>query len=275
MNSKQHDVQSADGHKGMTFSGAGNGSGGGGGNGTGGGGGNGTGGGGGQGGGIGGGGLGDLPGEANGSLLAIDGLAIDTSAWRSIEIELTPKNDQFDAIHHGSDKKDTVKGTPGQENFLKGYEHHDHLHGHKRDDHLRGGAGNDTLKGKQGNDLLIGAIGNDHLFGNKGKDILFGGDQNDTMKGGKGNDVFILSKGKDVIKDFDLRQDRLGIERNVGLNIKTKQKGKNLLLKGSDNIRTILIGINRDDFLAAFEADNSSSAPGALIIVSGTSDGSI
>ena len=273
MNSEQHDVQSADGHKGMSHSGAGNGSGGG--QGTGGGGGKGTGGGGGQGGGIGGGGLGDLPGEANGSLLTIDGLAINTSAWRSIEIELTPKNDQFDAIHHGSDKRDTLKGKAGQENFLKGYEHHDRLHGHKRNDHLRGGAGHDTLKGGNGNDLLIGAIGNDHLSGNKGKDILFGGDQNDTMKGGKGKDVFILSKGKDVIKDFDLRKDCLGIERNVGLNIKTKQKGKNLLLKGSDNIRTILIGINRDDFLAAFDADNSSSAPGRLIIVSGTSDGSI
>ena len=265
MNSAHNDVQPADGSKGMSQSGAGNGSGGG----------RGTGGGGGQGGGVGGGGLGDLPGKAKGRLLTIDGLAIDTSAWQAIQIEINPKNSQFDDIYHGSDRKDTIKGSPRKENLLKGYEHHDHLHGNKRNDHLRGGAGDDTLKGKDGNDLLIGAIGNDQLFGHKGEDTLFGGDDNDIMKGGKDKDIFVLSKGKDVIKDFNLHKDSLGIEKNVGLNIKTKQKGRNLLLKGTDNIRTTLIGINRADFMAAFQANNSTSAPGTLIIVSSSPGESI
>lgn len=221
-------------------------------------------GGGGQGGGVGGGGLGDLPGETNGGLFTIDGTTINTLNWRTIEIELTPKDEQFDATHHGSHNKDKIKGTAKNEH-LKGYEHHDHLNGHKGHDHLRGGAGHDTLKGGAGNDLLIGAIDNDNLMGHKGKDLLFGGDDNDRLHGGKGKDVFILSSGKDVIKDFNLKQDSIGIKNNAGLSLITKQRGKNLLLKGSDGIHTILQGINQDEFHAAFQTVNSSSAPGALI----------
>lgn len=224
----------------------------------------GTGGGGGQGGGVGGGGLGDLPGETNGGLFTIDGTTINTLNWRTIEIELTPKDEQFDATHHGSHNKDKIKGTAKNEH-LKGYEHHDHLNGHKGHDHLRGGAGHDTLKGGAGNDLLIGAIDNDNLMGHKGKDLLFGGDDNDRLHGGKGKDIFILSSGKDVIKDFNLKQDSIGIKNNAGLSLITKQRGENLLLKGSDGIHTILQGINQDEFRAAFQTVNSSSAPGALI----------
>ena len=224
----------------------------------------GSGGGGGQGGGVGGGGLGDLPGETNGGLFTIDGTTINTLNWRTIEIELTPKDEQFDATHHGSHNKDKIKGTAKNEH-LKGYEHHDHLNGHKGHDHLRGGAGHDTLKGGAGNDLLIGAIDNDNLMGHKGKDLLFGGDDNDRLHGGKGKDVFILSSGKDVIKDFNLKQDSIGIKNNAGLSLITKQRGNNLLLKGSDGIHTILQGINQDEFRAAFQTVNSSSAPGALI----------
>ena len=91
--------QSANGQKSMPQSGSGQGSGGG----------KGPGGGGGQGGGIGGGGLGDLPGEANVGLLTIDGVVISTSTWPEIELELTPNNEQYDDIYHGSEKRDTIK----------------------------------------------------------------------------------------------------------------------------------------------------------------------
>ena len=42
--------------------------------------------------------MGDLPGEANGGLFTIDGLPINTTDWRTIEIELTPNVDQFDLV---------------------------------------------------------------------------------------------------------------------------------------------------------------------------------
>ena len=229
-------------------------------------GGNGTGGGGGQGGGVGGGGMGDLPGVANGGLFTIDGSPINTTDWRTIEIELNPNDDQFDAVQQGSDTKDKIKGTV-KNDYIKGYEHNDHLDGHKGHDHLRGGAGDDTLKGGAGNDLLIGAIDHDQLKGHKGKDILFGGDGKDKMEGGKGKDVFILSRGNDMIKDFNLNQDSLGIENNAGLSIELKQKGKNLLLKSADGIHTTLKGINRNDFVAAIQDVNTSVIPGVLIEV--------
>ena len=62
-----------------------------------------------------------------------------------------------------------------------------------------------------GDDFLIGGIGNDILYGQGGDDILWGG--REDGEGIAGSDTFVYSfakdNGNDIIKDFDIKTDRL------------------------------------------------------------------
>ena len=60
--------------------------------------------------------------------------------------------------------------------------------------------------------------------------------------------MFVLSPGSDVVTDFKIGKDDIGLVYALSLNL--KQKGDDLLIKGDDNVRTLLEGINKDDFLA-------------------------
>ena len=70
------------------------------------------------------------------------------------------------------------------------------------------------------------------------------------MTGGKGSDVFVLSPGKDVVTDFDVTKDAVGVV--YAIDMKFKQKGSDLKIKGDDNVKTLLLNVDKDEFLAAF-----------------------
>ena len=73
------------------------------------------------------------------------------------------------------------------------------------------------------------------------------------MTGGKGKDVFVLSSDKDIITDFELGKDDIGLV--YSLDLKFKQKGDDLLIKGNDGVNTLLLGIDKKDFLKDLEND--------------------
>ena len=81
-----------------------------------------------------------------------------------------------------------------------------------------------------------------------GDDVLYGSEGRDTLTGGKGKDVFILSTGEDTITDFKVGKDDIGLV--YALNLKLRQRGNDLLIIGDDDVRTLLEGVNKADFLA-------------------------
>ncbi len=112
---------------------------------------------------------------------------------KTITVSLTDVNE---VTHPGTDGKDKLKGTKG-------------------DDVISGQGGNDKLKGGKGNDVLDGGNGKDKLDGSKGDDILIGGAGKDVLTGGKGADIFVFQfasdstvkgNGRDVIQDFNRKQ---------------------------------------------------------------------
>ena len=137
-----------------------------------------------------------------------------------------------------------------------------HVIGKDGDDRLIGDSNKDTLLGGKGSDVLSGGQGSDKLKGGGGKDILFGGHYADTLTGNGGKDVFVLSAGKDIVTDFDIDKDVIGIV--YPLDLKFKQKGNDLKIIGNDNVRTLLLDINKDDFLANYP-DNLEKVPAVEI----------
>ena len=72
--------------------------------------------------------------------------------------------------------------------------------------------------------------------------------------GGAGADSFTMSRGKDVIADFNISEgDAIVIPDDLDLNLTISQSGDHLLLIDEANkIRTKLLHVDRDDFIAAF-----------------------
>ena len=70
------------------------------------------------------------------------------------------------------------------------------------------------------------------------------------MTGNGGKDVFVLSAGKDFVTDFELNKDVVGIV--YPLDLKFKQKGDDMKIIGNDNVKTLFLNINKDDFLANY-----------------------
>ena len=171
----------------------------------------------------------------------------DGNGLRVVDVVREPLKSEFEEDVRGSNKPDTVIGNASVDR-LTGQDKSDLLRGKKGKDYLYGDNGPDTLIGGKGNDVLQGGNGKDELIGKKGKDILYGGYKRDVLTGNQGRDVFILSPGKDVITDFKLGEDDIGVV--YALDLTLKQKGDDLLIKGNDNVRTLLQGVDKNDFLA-------------------------
>lgn len=81
----------------------------------------------------------------------------------------------------------------------------------------------DKIYGNGGDDLLIGHHGNDLVNGGSGSDTIYGGQDHDRLIGGKDADDFIfnitLAADSDVIKDFNHKTDRIGLDSEVYLNL--------------------------------------------------------
>jgi Ca2+-binding RTX toxin-like protein len=153
------------------------------------------------------------------------------------------------AAGNGSDKifggkgKDTLDGQSGK----------DKLSGGSGNDHLLGGNGNDRLSGDNGQDQLYGGHGRDKLLGGKGNDNLSGGKGNDQLTGGAGADEFVFSKGggADTIRDFDLSQDQIRINRGASefSDLEITQTGDTAMINFA-NVSITLRGIDADDLTA-------------------------
>ncbi|MEM9220233.1 MAG: DUF4347 domain-containing protein [Cyanobacteria bacterium P01_F01_bin.150] len=97
------------------------------------------------------------------------------------------------------DKQETIRGTGGNDNPLKGFRSNDRILGKGGDDRLLGKGGDDELKGGRGNDTLKGGGDSDQLNGGGGDDLLQGGSDNDELKGGGGNDTLRGGGGDDIL----------------------------------------------------------------------------
>ena len=62
--------------------------------------------------------------------------------------------------------------------------------------------------------------------------------------------MFILSEGSDVITDFEIGTDDIGLVYK--LNLTFTQEGDDLRVRGTDGVNTLLLNINKDDFLKDF-----------------------
>ena len=171
------------------------------------------------------------------------------NALRSIDVKPSPKKSAFEEIQRGSQKPDKVVGDSSVDK-LTGKDKADILKGKGGDDYLFGDRHADTLNGGKGADVLQGGNGKDDLRGKAGRDVLYGGKGADVLTGDNGNDVFVLSAGKDVITDFKVGRDDIG--RVYELDLILRQKGDDLLLKGNDGVKTLLLNVEKDDFLADF-----------------------
>jgi Ca2+-binding RTX toxin-like protein len=177
----------------------------------------------------------------------IDNEVIEPNDLRMVEVTQKPKNSSFEDIQRGSKQPDKIIGSSSTDK-LTGKDKADILNGKGGDDYLYGDNQSDTLRGGKGKDVLQGGSGKDDLYGGAKSDVLYGGPAADVLTGSGGRDVFVLSSGKDVITDFKIGKDDIGLV--YALNLSLKQKGDDLLIRGDDNVRTLLEGINKEDFLA-------------------------
>ena len=173
---------------------------------------------------------------------AIDGDVIEPSKIRTVDVIQKPKNSSFDDIQRGSQKPDNFIGGSSIDK-ITGMERSDILKGKGGDDYLYGDNHSDTLRGGKGEDVLQGGAAKDDLAGGGNSDVLYGGPAADVLTGNGGRDVFVLSPGSDVVTDFKIGKDDIGLVYALSLNL--KQKGSDLLIKGDDNVRTLLEGINK------------------------------
>lgn len=147
---------------------------------------------------------------------------------------------RFDLFTDRDQNNRRVSGPLGRDEELEGGSGADQIYGGDGVDEIEGGGGDDLLDGGAGADTLAGGVGNDTLDGGSGFDVL---------TGRQAADVFVLSSGSDVITDFNLRQDRIRVPKNIDLTFMATDTGA-LLMDPINNINTLLLGINVDEFLA-------------------------
>lgn len=112
----------------------------------------------------------------------------------------------------------------------------------------------DTLIGNSDDERLLGLKGNDVLNGGEGGDRLWGGKGSDRLTGGAGRDWFVLEKkgGKDTIRDFQDRQDRLGLATSLKFNqLDITQKGRNTIISFGDEQLALLLNIRKNQITKA------------------------
>lgn len=83
-----------------------------------------------------------------------------------------------------------------------------------------------------------GSTGDDIIMGGKGKDKIGGGLTKDVLIGGKGRDTFVFSglkklvkKHKDLVKDYNVKQDRIWLENDM---FKANKSLYKAIKKGTD-----------------------------------------
>ena len=141
------------------------------------------------------------------------GIGDDTlnGEWDDDTIDGGPGDDTID----GGPGDDTIDGGPGDDT-IDGGPGDDTIDGGPGDDTIDGGPGDDTIDGGR---YIYGGTGDDSLYGTSNGDTIEGGSGDDTLRGGPGDDIFVYRTqgfGKDVIKDFDVREDKLDF-RGSGL----------------------------------------------------------
>jgi hypothetical protein len=115
----------------------------------------------------------------------------------------TPTCRGVEATIVGTDGRDVINGTPGDDVIVAGAGS-DLVRGKGGNDIICGGAGRDRLIGGAGDDVLVGEGGRDRLLGNRGDDELIGGGGNDRMlDGGPGDDVYKAGRGTDTCSFYD------------------------------------------------------------------------
>lgn len=119
---------------------------------------------------------------------------------------------------------------------LKGTGRGDDIFGLGGNDRLYGYGGNDELEGGSGNDRLYGGSGNDELDGGSGNDTLTGGAGNDELEGGLGRDLFIYGSGKDSIDDFTPGDDRIGLDKSLGIDSFAELMSKASIVDDGDDV---------------------------------------
>ena len=82
------------------------------------------------------------------------------------------------------------------------------------------------------------------ILGSTGNDTLTGGAGNDTLTGGKGKDLFVFSGGKDTITDYNVSEDKISVDKNLGAGT-YKVSGKNVVLTYGSNSLTIKNGLDK------------------------------
>ncbi len=124
----------------------------------------------------------------------------------------------------GTDKTDTLRGTPGRDVVVARDGHDSIRTGRGPDlvcagdgfDHVALGGGRDRARGGDGDDTLVGSAGRDELLGQKDVDSLVGGGGDDELVGGRGtglvvealiggpgDDRLVGGRGRDTAQYFD------------------------------------------------------------------------
>lgn len=128
-----------------------------------------------------------------------------------------------------------LKGTSSADH-LKGTGRNDDISGSGGHDRIFGYGGNDDLEGGSGNDYLSGGAGHDDLEGDSGNDTLRGGDGNDELEGGSGRDLFVYASGRDTIEDFNANDDRIELDRALGIDSFSELMAKARLVDDGEDI---------------------------------------
>ncbi|NEQ98546.1 MAG: hypothetical protein F6K30_17800 [Cyanothece sp. SIO2G6] len=144
----------------------------------------------------------------------------------------------------GANTPDTIDGGGGKDALL----------GLGGNDTITGGGGQDNIKGGKGRDLLFGDGGRDKVAGGGGQDMLYGGGGSDMVIGNGGRDIFVLEQksGRDTFRDFQDKQDRLGLSNGLEFDDLTfTDQGNNVLVKAGNKTLALIRGTNADQLTEA------------------------
>lgn len=116
--------------------------------------------------------------------------------------------------------------------------------GNGEDNVLTGNGAANRLNGAWGDDAIDGGAGDDWLTGHRGDDVL---------TGGAGRDVFVFrpGDGHDRITDFDVGEDRLGLDAAIARGqVVLEQQGDDLLVLLGSMTSVLLEGVLAGDLAA-------------------------
>jgi Ca2+-binding RTX toxin-like protein len=119
------------------------------------------------------------------------------------------------------------------------------------------------LRGTSGSDELTGLISNQRIYGLAGDDIISTVEGKFKVWGGKGRDTFVTLNGGDgylQVMDFEVGDK---IQFCGCASTRIEQKGKNVWIVKSNDVKAVLRGVDADELhldftqgLIAFAADS-------------------